>query len=121
MLARKSTISYRNIVVSNISSHYVIYFRSKNKHRSISIIIFISLLCLQLQYQKREFFVSKYGYTDFEENSISIAQDKRFSTSRNSINHKTKMMIFNQFLNLLTKKHRLNIFTIAIGAKTECY
>ena len=32
-------------------------------------------------------FVSKYVNTDFEDNSISIAQDERFSTLRNSINH----------------------------------
>ena len=32
-------------------------------------------------------FVTKYGNTDFEDDSISIAQDKRFSTSRNLINH----------------------------------
>ena len=32
-------------------------------------------------------FVSKNGNTDFEDNSFSIAQDERFSTPRNSINH----------------------------------
>ena len=60
---------------------------TKNKHRSISTIGFISSSYLQLQYQKIELFVSKYGNTDFEDNSISFAHDKRLSTSRNLINH----------------------------------
>ena len=79
MFARKTTISYQNIVVSNISSHYVIS---------------LAYCAYNYNIKKIELFISKNGNTDFEHNSISIAQEKCFSTSQNSINHQPS---FNNF------------------------
>ena len=48
-----------------------------------------SLACRAYRYniKKIDWFVSKHGNTDFEDNTISIAQDEHFSTSQNSINN----------------------------------